>query len=272
MVVPRALHHANALLPNLAEGKPKSKIHQTGSHLKIYNFFLTNNLRSRHKMETPTKPEIFVFSLGDAQQQSLLREVHGRLMDALAAKSNLRQATNAQDALGLLTQNGQPNGVFVTDPDIAVSKNHAVSEQLKDYVHNGGTLVLGGLFSAQIRPNDLGKYMREKWDLPWEAGSYHRTTLFLNDQVVNRPSSGLPSSYSQKAVFLKNVDPDTAWYVATDRSVPESLIPMPGRGIDLLETSVAFVRIGNGSLGYVGDVNAEEGTDAVVLAMFGLSS
>ncbi|PMD60059.1 uncharacterized protein K444DRAFT_528898, partial [Hyaloscypha bicolor E] len=163
-------------------------------------------------------------------------------------------------------------GVLVTDPGIVKSRNVAVSQKLANYVRNGGTLVLGGLFSAQIRPNDLGRYMREKWDLPWEAGSYYRTTIFLNRAVVNRPTSGLLSSYSHKAVFLKHVDPNMAWYVATDRSVIESLVPLPGPGIELLETSTAFARLGNGWIGYVGDVNGEEGTTAVVLEMLGLTS
>ncbi|KAH8655618.1 triacylglycerol lipase [Xylariales sp. PMI_506] len=221
-------------------------------------------------MASLTKPDIFVFSLGSAQQQSLMQEVHSSLMSALANKYSLQRANNAEEALGLLEQNDQPRGVLVTDPGIVASKNLALSRKLSDYVRNGGRLVFGGVFSGEIRPNELGKYMKEKWDLPWEAGSYHRTTLYLNEQVANRPTSGLPSSYSQKAVFLKHVDPDTAWYVATDRSVVESLVPLPGSEIDLLETAVAFASVGDGWIGYVGDVNAEAETDTVILAMFDL--
>lgn len=113
--------------------------------------------------------------------------------------------------------------------------------------------------------------MREKWDLPWEAGSYHRTTLYLNQEAIERPTTGLLPSYSQKAVFLRHVDPDTAWYVASDRSVVESLVPLPGPGINLLETPVAYARVGDGWIVYVGDVNGEKGTDAVVLGMLGLT-
>jgi hypothetical protein len=222
-------------------------------------------------MEGSTMPEIFVFSLGDAFEQSLLRGVHGHLLDAIAAKSRLRQATTAQEALQLFDQNDSPKGVLVADPGIVASRNNVVSRKLADYVRNGGTVVLGGLFSTNIRPNDVGKYMRQKWDLLWEAGSYHRTTLVLNQAVVNRPTNGLPSSYSNKAVFLKNVHPDMAWYVATDRSVVESLVFPPGP-VDLLETSVAFARLQNGWIGYVGDVNGEEETTAIVLKMLGLTA
>lgn len=225
-------------------------------------------------MEAPTKPEILILSLGDDWEQSLLQNVHGHLMHALAAEFRLRHASNTQEALRLLDSSQPLKGVLVTDPGIVSSGNDAVSRKLADYAHNGGTVVLGGAFIAQIRPSDLEEYLTRRWNLPWEVGSYHRTTLFLNEEVVNRPRSGLPSSYSQKAVFLKNVDPDVAWYVATDRSVVESLTHflLPGPGIDLLETSVAFAGVGNGWLGYVGDVNGEEGTSAVVLEMFGLTS
>lgn len=216
-------------------------------------------------MEALTAPEIFVFLLGDSFSQ----EVHSHLMNMLAGKSNIKQATNAQEALRLFGQNNCPKGVLVADPGIIKAKND-VSQKLADYVRNGGTLVLGGCFSSHIRPSDLGSYMRGKWDLPWEVGSYHRTTMFLNREVVNRPASGLLSSYSHKAVFLKNVDPNMAWYVATDRSEIESLVPMPGPGIDHSQTSIAFAKFGNGWIGYVGDVNGEQGTTAVVLEMLGL--
>lgn len=117
-------------------------------------------------MEALTTPEIFVFSLHSASQQSLFRNVHSRLLDALAVKSNLRQATNVREALGRFDQNDCPKGALVTGPGIVASRNVAVSQKLANYVRIGGKLVLGGSFSAEIRPNDLGRYIREKWDLP----------------------------------------------------------------------------------------------------------
>jgi len=41
--------------------------------------------------------------------------------------------------------------------------------------------------------------------------------------------------------------------------------------VDQAQTPVAFTKIGDGSLGYIGDVNAEEESDNVVLAMCGIS-
>lgn len=36
------------------------------------------------------------------------------------------------------------------------------------------------------------------------------------------------------------------------------------------EIPTAWMRLGDGHLGYIGDVNEEEGTDSVILAMCGL--
>ena len=85
----------------------------------------------------------------------------------------------------------------MTDPGIVASRNDAVSQKLAEYVHNGGTLVLGGSFSAQIRPNDLGNYMKEKWDLPWKAGflsSLHFVSKSRSSQSTNEWTSILIQS------------------------------------------------------------------------------
>lgn len=58
--------------------------------------------------------------------------------------------------------------------------------------------------------------------------------------------------------------------VPTNRLVTNGVSCFPFRASPRLEAnSVALAKIGNGKLGYVGDVNGEEGSDAVVLAMCG---
>ncbi|KAK5074433.1 hypothetical protein PMZ80_011246 [Knufia obscura] len=42
----------------------------------------------------------------------------------------------------------------------------SVSDKVIDFARNGGTVVLGGLFSSLIRPNDLRTYFSSKWALP----------------------------------------------------------------------------------------------------------
>jgi hypothetical protein len=78
----------------------------------------------------------------------------------------------------------------------------------------------------------------------------------------------LLQSYSQKAVHLKNVDPAMAVYLPGNDSMSESLVFEPIHA-DREQTPVAFGKFGQGSIGYVGDVNTEEGSDQVILAMCG---
>jgi len=139
---------------------------------------------------------------------------------------------------------------------------------LLDYVRGGGILVLMGNFSSTIRPKDLDKFFQEA-GLPWTHAEYLRTTVHRNDSRETSHTS-LPSSYSQKAVFLANVSVNDAWYLPTDASRTESLVFHSKRIHDLQQTPIALTGIGKGKLGYVGDVNGEECSDAVVLAMCGL--
>lgn len=215
-------------------------------------------------------PVIFVLSLGDPSERALLHDVHGHLMNKLAEKSILIQAGNTQEALDLINGDNDPRGIFVTDPGITAARNGVVSDKVIEFARNGGIVVIGGVFSSLIRPDNLNKYFNSKWGLPWKTGSYQRTTLTLNQLAEGLPSGNLPSSYSQKAVFLANVDSKAAWYLPTENSVVESLVFLPEPVTNSSETPVAFMKVGKGWLGYIGDVNGEEDTDAVVLGMLRL--
>lgn len=93
----------------------------------------------------------------------------------------------------------------------------------------------------------------------------------LNSQATGMNlASKLVPEYSQKAVFLKNAKSSEAWYVTDEKSVTESLV-FPGRDAHIAgESPVLLACVGQGKLGYVGDVNNEEGSEAVVIAMCGL--
>lgn len=189
-------------------------------------------------------------------------------MNKIAEQAVLTQARNTQQALDLLDGDNKPKAIFVTDAGVATSNNNSVTDKLMNFARDGGTVVLGGSFSSSIRPSDLRKYFR-KWNLPWKNGSYHRTTVHLNQSAGGVPGRGLPSSYSQKALFLSGVDRNAAWYLPNESSRTESHVFTP-EPVPTSETPAAFAKVGNGWLGYIGDVNGEEDTDAVVLGMLGL--
>ncbi|KAI7918142.1 hypothetical protein M0657_006644 [Pyricularia oryzae] len=92
--------------------------------------------------------------------------------------------------------------------------------------------------------------------LPWTMASYTRETVKLRRRAVPDDIAGrLSSAHIQKALFLGNVNEADAWY---------------GRGENHPEAAVEFTKVGNGKLGYVGDVNGEDVSDTVIMAMCGL--
>jgi hypothetical protein len=92
--------------------------------------------------------------------------------------------------------------------------------------------------------------------LPWKRGSYTRETVKLRDAAAGPQLKGrLPATYSQKALFVQNVTRSAVWYAQSDSSS---------------EAAVVLAAVGQGKLGYIGDVNGEEETEDVVLAMCGL--
>jgi hypothetical protein len=70
-------------------------------------------------------------------------------------------------------------------------------------------------------------------------------------------------SYSMKVVHVQGAKPEDAVYTPTEDSRTASLVFAPS----LSETPVTYTRVGSGFLGYIGDVNAEEETTGVSLAM-----
>ena len=76
-----------------------------------------------------------------------------------------------------------------------------------------------------------------------------------------------------KAVHLKNVPRAAAVYLPTPDSYVESHVsaPTPIRGAAAQMTPAAFTRVGKGFLGYVGDVNGEQGSARLTLEMCGVA-
>ncbi|ROV92283.1 hypothetical protein VSDG_07237 [Cytospora chrysosperma] len=75
------------------------------------------------------------------------------------------------------------------DPEIVLPKHRQLSQQVIEYVRNGGTAVIGGFFTRFLRPDDLNRWLRDAWNLPWEFGQYERTTVIFQNSASGRPHS-----------------------------------------------------------------------------------
>ncbi|KAF9905016.1 hypothetical protein EC991_002079 [Linnemannia zychae] len=196
-------------------------------------------------------------------------EMYAPLLTALRSNAKFQRAENATSVIRFLSQRPEPSAILITDEALTLQANRAVWMKVLEYVRGGGTAIVMGLFPSFVQPDSMKPFFSQA-GLPWGAGSYHRTTLALNPTAVGVANAEkLPQKYSQKAVFVNNVVRENMWYTTDDNSVVQSAVFSPTSAHTNGETAVAMATVGSGKLGYVGDVNAEDGSNAVILAMCG---
>ncbi|KAK3290785.1 uncharacterized protein B0H64DRAFT_412139 [Chaetomium fimeti] len=201
-------------------------------------------------VESDAQPSALLLYL---EHESLFDTVHGHLATRIAAKAKMEGATTVEAALAILGRRAPPSIILVADG--AITRHRKVCEAVMDCLRGGSTVVLAGCFSSMVSSGEFNRFFA-RIGLPWQQGLYERKMVDLGRNVVHaRLASRLPSTYSQKAVFVKKVAPSAAWYTLSGSSG---------------QTAMAFAQVGLGRLGYVGDVNGEDVSDMVVLAMCGL--
>lgn len=212
------------------------------------------------------KPVIVVLTLDKAE---FFNDMYEGFIRLLKTKAEFRQANTPEEARAAFNNHPKPAAILSADESLTVSTRISLVHDALSYVRSGGVLVFMGLFSSFTRPPNI-KTLFSRFDLPWESGSYHRSTFKLNREMTHFEKSGLAASYSQKALHLANVTYDDAVYLPGDESVIESNVFGPRRVTDHTETPAAFAKVGEGKIGYVGDVNNEDETTPMILGMCGL--
>ncbi|KAF5618480.1 triacylglycerol lipase [Fusarium tjaetaba] len=211
---------------------------------------------------TAKKPWILAISLS---HKPFLDEVFEPLMAQIWPKADFLRAEDTESVNRLFSREPPPTAVLITDEGLAEEQNSHVRHAVLRYVRGGGTAVVMGSFSSFVLPLNIKSFFAQA-GLGWSAASYTGEEFVLNDAAVD---SGLAAkmvpAYSTKALFLDNVAFNDAWYVTDE----ESNVSSPTNA-KAGESAVVFASVGNGKLGYVGDVNAEHGSNVAVLAMCGL--
>ncbi|KAL8742011.1 MAG: hypothetical protein Q9190_005445 [Brigantiaea leucoxantha] len=209
-------------------------------------------------MTTQPRPEkltVFILNLEKEQiYEGLLDSIYSDLIASLDAQYHIQRARSLSGAQRYLNEH-QPIAILLPDPAVTLDQNSAVLGQLRNF----------------ITPPAMNEFWERSWGLDWKFGHYHRTDVYLNRSVPQLPMSSLPNKYSQKAVFLAHVAGDDSVYHPSSDSVTQSLVfhSVPSNPD---ETAVAFTKVGKGWLGYIGDVNNEQGSQAVVHSMLGLAA
>ncbi|KAI1409223.1 hypothetical protein F5Y13DRAFT_170482, partial [Hypoxylon sp. FL1857] len=229
----------------VADAAAKETIHKGAAPTDFENIRLGSSAASAR---TPGEPRILCLCL---EYERMFNDMYASLISKITAKATMDRATTQKAALDMLTQNPPPPVILVTDAG-AVS-HMKVWERVIDCLRGGSTVVLAANFSSLVTEGQFNRCFA-KIGLPWKRGGYYRTDVSLRPGVVDdRLQTQLLPTYSQKALYVQGVARSDVWYAGEED-----------------EVAVAFTKVGNGMLGYVGDVNKADGSDAVVLAMLGL--
>lgn len=217
--------------------------------------------------------QILYLRLGDNAQVSIYDDLYKSLHTQIASLCSITEAKTLAAAQSLLSTQSF-KAVLAVDGGIAIRRNNALQKQLASYAKNGGTVIFCCLFSSFVRPPDMDK-LWQNFEQPWKSGDYHRTTFYLSQKVKtilgSQRAAGLEREYSAKALHLKDVPVASRVYVPLEQSRIESRVFAP-QAVDNSQTPAAYHKYDDGWVGYIGDVNNEDGSQALLLAMLGRPS
>ena len=211
-------------------------------------------------MTNTGKPKVLLLSLN---KQPWFDDMYSGLLKAIATRADVVEATS------LPIPHLSPStysAVFITNEALTDRKHMKVLSQAIDYARGGGIVVIGALFASFTKLTDFDSHFLT-WGVSWKAAGYRRSTCVF-DRTTHpgfRSNQRLPASYSMKAVSLQGVGPGDIVYKRNESDKTDE-----DRSSLLEEATVTYTRLGSGYLGYIGDVNAEEGSTSVALAMCGL--
>lgn len=211
-----------------------------------------------------TKPQITLLQLGESYQRGIFDDLYTGLCTKMEEQYALIKSPS------LTTEHlAYSKAIIVTDGGLSQKKNKSIQVGLSQYAKNGGTVILACLFSSFVRGSDFA-VMCQNMQLHWGWGDYHRTDFALNPAFApvfgDKAFQALEKSYSMKAVHLANVQSNAKVYVPTDDSRVQSFV-FPPDTVDTAQTPAVWQKHGQGHIAYIGDVNNENGSQALVMAM-----
>ncbi|KAL3417694.1 hypothetical protein PVAG01_10704 [Phlyctema vagabunda] len=221
-------------------------------------------------MTSSEHPQILLLSLAF---RSFFDETYSSLIDVLGQSARLQRAKTSAGALHYLEANN-PRAIIASDEGLTEHANVAVLEKVKAYVQSGGLVIFGLHFPSFTSPTVFDEFFDERFDVPWKSGDYHRTYFAFNPScklptAVERDR--FPGQYSMKALHVENAREHEKIFVPVHGALTLSSV-FPSTPVDETQAALVGTEVGAGFLVYAGDVNAEEGSDRVIMALCGLSN
>lgn len=109
--------------------------------------------------------------------------------------------------------------------------------------------------------------------MPWRYKDYFRTEFEVSASCTAplRQTAGLTPSYSMKASQLAGVNPSDALYIPVPGARLQSMVFLDELVAGKAGCAAAYMKYGNGWLGFSGDNNQEGASAKLELAMCGLT-
>ncbi|KAL8868016.1 MAG: hypothetical protein Q9174_005273 [Haloplaca sp. 1 TL-2023] len=213
---------------------------------------------------------VLYLRLGDNAQQTMFSDIYKDTISQIDKTYGSIELKDAAAAQAILSSE-PPKAILVVDGGLSWPKYTALQVQLARYVQAGGTVVFCCLFSSFIRPPNADR-LWHNFGLPWTSGDYHRSTFYLSQGTNllfgNQRTTACDKEYSMKAVHVKGATTDSKIYVPLKQSQVESAV-FPPVAVDQSQSPAVWAKKGNGWLGYIGDVNDEDGSQRLLTVMLG---
>jgi hypothetical protein len=210
--------------------------------------------------------------------------MHEELFEAINNVAYLAFSSEESEVIRRLRSVLRPTSIWVGDG--FRQKEHArLLHLIKLYVAEKGlNIMFGSAFPTLVRPEDL-EWIFAVFGKSWNPGTYQRDDISINsatkpddkeDSPGESPKSGtqellrrstleFEESYSMNALRLRGIIMEDIVYLS--KKLKDDLTVVAESE---LEAPILFSRVGKGWLGYIGDVNAEESCEDIILAMIGI--
>lgn len=205
------------------------------------------------------KPRVAVVAL----EKRDLEKTFSELMNSLRDNFDVVMVESLVAAQKLFSNEHNLAAVLVTDAGIARPEAALLYPKLRQYVEDdAGTVVFCGLFSSATAA-DVFDVSFGIFNLGWKRGECLRTNFSLAPATMLE--ADLPILCSMKASLVKA--PGAAAVYLPSGQARSQHFAHAAADVPKDQTPVAFAPFGAGHVGYVGDVDAEEESTAVVLEM-----
>ncbi|TGO45841.1 hypothetical protein BCON_0361g00010 [Botryotinia convoluta] len=214
------------------------------------------------------RSEILLLSLAF---RDFLDDTYSSLIDSLNKSTKLERAKSSSDAIQYLEAHN-PKAILVTDEGLTETTNGAVLEKVQSYIKNGGLVIFGLHFPNFTRMDIFDKFFDKDFGLPWQHGDYHRAIFRFNSSCTlpaGTVKDSIPLEYSMKVLHVQNAKQHEKIFLPVPGGTTQSLV-FPSSHVDEEQAAVVGAKIGDGFLVYCGDINGEQGSDKVILALCGL--